>query len=254
MNCNRFLLYKVIHNKNRTYCRNSLELNIEGLSSLNRLHLSANTSEVHFSTKNLPSLTYLTLSISATINEDIITRLFEKFPHIEELALYGKFSFFNLDKFVNLRKLSLFGSIEENFNFELLKYLRNQLENIEIIFINIDEKTFDNLFDGYNFPYLVDISVKYFNIKRLKKELLNGFPALRRLIMTNCEIEVIEHDSFSNCEQLCMLDLSVNRIFSIGKNAFSKLENLQKLDLSYNELNNFDPKFVGLIETAKYII
>lgn len=151
-----------------------------------------------------------------------------------------------MDNLVNLRKLSLSVIIDETFNFELFKNLSNQLEDILIRFFNADEKTFFRLFDGCNFPYLEVFTIEYIEIKRLKKEYLNGFSTLRQLNITSCEIEVIEHDSFSNMQQLSVLDLSRNRIGSIEKNAFSKLENLQTLKLRNIRLTNFDREFIGL--------
>ena len=91
-------------------------------------------------------------------------------------------------------------------------------------------------------------------MKRLKKEFINRLPKPRRLNITDCEIEVIDHDSFSNMQQLTSLNLSRNRIWHIEKNAFSNLKNLETLDLSDNKLTNFDPKFVGLIESTEYNI
>ena len=66
------------------------------------------------------------------------------------------------------------------------------------------------LFDVYKFPNLLDFSLQCSFKKRLRKEFLTGFPALRRLKIS-CSIEVIEHDSFSNIQQLCFLDLSGNK-------------------------------------------
>ena len=55
---------------------------------------------------------------------------------------------------------------------------------------------------------------------RLKKEFMNGFSTIRQLNITQCEIEVIEYDLFSNMQQLTSLNLSRNRIELIEKNAF----------------------------------
>jgi Leucine-rich repeat (LRR) protein len=78
------------------------------------------------------------------------------------------------------------------------------------------------LFDGCNFPYLVDLNIEYFKINRLTKEFINRLPMHKKLNMTNCEIEVIESDSFSNMQQLTLLNLSSNRIGFIEENTFSK--------------------------------
>ena len=231
-----------------------MEYKIEGLTSLKKLHLELNASKVEFSIKNLPSLTNLSFFskfLSCNINDDIVRRLLDQVPHIQELHLGGYLSYFNLDNLVNLRKLLLNGSINKDFNFELFKNLCNQLEDIKIIISSIDEKTFFKLFDDYNFPYLVDFTIQFLDIKRLTREFINRLPIVRQLIITQCEIEVIEHDSFSNMQQLTSLNLSKNRIEFIEESLFSKLKNLQKLDLSDNRLTNFDRKFIGLSESVE---
>ena len=82
------------------------------------MRLEANTAKVDFSIKNLTSVTDFSLSISGTIDENIVTVLCEQLPYIQDLRLKGNFSFFNLDNLVNLKKLTLTGIIDENFNFE----------------------------------------------------------------------------------------------------------------------------------------
>ena len=233
-------------------CRESVKFNIEGLSSLKRLYLGSNAEEVHFNFKNLPSLTRLYLSIDVKIDEDIVERVVNQVPNIQELYLNGQLSYFNLDNFVNLKELLLAGSIEdENFNFELFKNLCNQLETIKIL---LNEKTIVKLFDGYKFPNLLDFSIECSNIKRLNKELFSRFPSLIRLQISSCRIEIIEHDSLSNMQQLSSLDMSRNEIESIEENAFSMLKNLKTLDLSGNNLRNIDQKFTGLLESVELTI
>ena len=215
--------------------------------------MGAKTAKVELSMNKLSSLTRLFLSISGTIDEDVVTRLLEQVQHIQELFLDGNLSYFNLDHLVNLKRLSLSGSINENFNFEIFKNLSGQLEDITIGLSNIDGD-FVKLVDSYSFPYLVEFSAKLFKIRRLKKKFLDRFPKLRHLTIAYSNIEVIEHDSFSNLEQLSLLDLSRNRIGFIEKNAFSSLKNLLAVDLSRNRLTIFDPKFIGLIESAVFSI
>ena len=227
------------------FWNDSIECIIEGLSSLKRLHLKAYTSEVDLSIKNIPLLRKLSFSFGGTINDDIITNILDQVPHIQQLCLNGDLSYFNLDNFVNLRQLSLTGQINEKFNFELFKNLCNQLENIKISFYYNKEKNFFKLFDGYNFPYLEDLTIKFLDMERLTKEFINRLPMNKQLNINDCEIEVIEHDSFSNMQQLTSLNLSRNRIKFIEKYAFSNLNNLQTLSLSGNNLI-FYPEFVGL--------
>jgi hypothetical protein len=90
-----------------------------------------------------------------TIDEKIVTRLLYQAPHIKELYLYGRLSYFNLDNFVNLRQLLLNGSFDEKFNFELSQNLCNQLEDITIIVSNIDEKAVFKLFHLHTFGFCI---------------------------------------------------------------------------------------------------
>ena len=216
--------------------------------------MGATAEEVEFSIKNLPSLTKFHLSISGAIDESIVSRLFDQVPHIEELGIDANLSSFNLDNLVYLRKLSLIGTLNENFNFELFKNLCNQLEHINIFLSRIDWKTFVKLFESYRFPYLVKFYVRLYNIWRFNVKFFNRFRSLRYLNLSTCNIEVIEHNSFYGLANLESLDLNSCQIREIEKNAFSTLKNLKKVDLSFNKLKNVDPKFIGLRESAEYCI
>ena len=234
--------------------RESVKLNIEGLQSLKSLRFGTKTADNISMINNLPSLTKLYLNFSGQIDNDKLAIILDQVTQIKELYLEGNFSYLNLDSLVNLRMLELSGTIAENFNFELFKNLCDQLENIKIELNNIDGETFIKLFDGYNFPYLTDFSVKYFNVKRLKKEFFNRFSTLRRLEIHNCNFEVIERDSLSNLEELCLLDLSDNQIKYIEKNVFSSLKDLQRVDLNFNNIGYLDRKFIGLRESTELLI
>ena len=141
--------------------------------------MRGNAKEIHFSIKKLPSLTKIHLS--GVIDETIVTSIFEQVPYIQKLHLNGNLLNFKLGNFVNLKQLILDGEIGKDFNFELFENLCNQLEDIKIRLFNIDEKTLFKLFDGFNFPYLVDLTIEYIKIKRLTKEIINRLPTHRRL-------------------------------------------------------------------------
>lgn len=203
----------------------------------------------------MSSLRFLCLSITCTIDENILAPILEQLPHIEELALDGNLSHFNLDSLSNLKSLSLYGTLDtKSFNFDLFKNLCNQLENIQIGLSNINEKTFINIFFGCNFPHLEKFTLRNLNSKRLKKELFSRFTTLKHLHITYCEFETIETDSFLDLKQLCWLNLSGNKISLIEKKAFSILKNLKTLDLSYNNLRDFQPRFIGLRKSVEFII
>ena len=245
------------------------------------MKLEARTAECDFSIRNLHSLKTLDFTISGgTIDEAIVTLFVNECPHIEELSLKANLSHFNLDSLFNVRKLSLDGTLNaSSFNFKLFENLCNQLQDLMIGFYNIDNSILlHNLFNGYNFSNLVKLSLMFINSKILKKELINAFPILRELNVTNSKIEEIESDSFANLKHLCSLDLSQNQIKylngntfsnlvkleklnlsenqikSIDENAFSNLVKLEELNLSENLLEKLDPKFVGLSNSTKFTI
>jgi hypothetical protein len=102
----------------------------------------------------------LSLFISGMIYEDIVTRYLYKVWHIQELCLFADLCYFNLDNLVNLRVLEIGGVINNKFNFKLFKNLCNQLEVIKINIYNSELENFFKLFDGFNFPYLVDFTIE----------------------------------------------------------------------------------------------
>ena len=198
------------------------------------------------------SLRYLILKTTGTIDEFFITQISDQMPHIENLYLCAKYSHFNLDRLINLKLLAIVGTVNERFNYELFKTnLRYQLEDLNLVLLDIDE---NKLFSGCDFPNLLNFGMRNFNIKCLKKELINRFPALRKLFLTECKIEEIESDAFSDSKQLYLIDLSQNRIKFIGKDTFSNLNNLEKLDLSENELTNLDAEFIGARNSVEILL
>ena len=181
-------------------------------------------------------------------------KLLDKVRHIEQLYLRGEFSYFNLDNLVNLKVLSLYGSINESFNFDLFKNLCNRLEDLNIILNNFDEKIFSKLFDGNKFSKLKSFSIRNYNMKRLKKEFINRFPNIYQLFISDCNLEEIEADAFSNFRHLCCLDLSQNQLKFIEKDTFSNLKNLQKLDLSENKLTNLSKELIAITIPMTHIV
>ena len=244
-----------LSNGGSKYRQKCVKINIEGLSSLKKLHLDANSAEISFSIRNLNSLELLGLVIGCTIDQKIITKILDQVQHIKILFLCGRFSYFNLDSLVNLKSLSLVGTIKESFNIDLLKNICNQLEVLKIIANKIiDEKIFCKLLDGHTFPNLVSFTLSNCNLKIFKKEFIHRFSNLIKLYIVECNIEAIEQDAFSNLKHLYLLDLSSNRLKFIEKDTFSNLMNLEILDLSLNELINLDSEFIGVRNSAKIFL
>ena len=69
-----------------TLRRDSIEYNIEGLSSLKLLRLTASAREFQFSIKKLPSLIDLSFYTSCTIDQNFVTIFLDQVPYIQQLC------------------------------------------------------------------------------------------------------------------------------------------------------------------------
>ena len=222
------------------------------------------------------SLKSYKLWTSNTIDQNKVEELIGHFPNIEEFQICAHLSYFNLDRFYNLKSLYLVGTLNEDFNFEILKNLCIQLEYFAIFFTLEDankccDESILNLLNGLRFPNLTTLCITNCNMRTIKKKFIRQFPMLRELSIRKCNLEMIEDDAFSNMKQLVSLDLygnllvtlkphyfselinleylelSDNRIESIEKNVFSNLKNLRELDLSNNKLSILDRElFIGV--------
>ena len=230
-----------------------------------------------FSTKqiklrNLPKLRSLSLDIFQAINFELHSFIFDHFPNIEELSLKGKLFNFNLDNLHCLNSIKFDGTFMYDFNWDILKNICNQLEKIVISCSNFDNQYFDKLFYGHKFPNLLYFEISESKMHKIEKRLFDGFPTIKQLkIYGNKHIQIINHDAFSNLNNLnglflannCILpidnrlfsnlvnlkylNLSENRLETIEENPFSNLHNLEFLDLNSNKLKSLSPKlFVGL--------
>ena len=260
---------------------NSDEIELDGLLSLQYLHLSLNSLE-RFSARNLPSLKYFILDCQQ-LNNSQSTQIFVHLSNIVELEIKGIFSDINMDDLTNLEKLSISGKIEIDFNFDLFKNLCNRLKDLSICKINIDDEKLAKLFQSHNFPNLEKFKLAYCEITKLEKNQFKGFPTLQFLTIinpyenSNKQLRVIENGAFSNLTNLVSLNLHGNSIETIGQRqlsglinlntlvlsfnrieciedyTFSDLNNLKKLDLSDNNLSILNPKsFIGL-ENLEYL-
>ena len=208
-----------------------------------------------------------------TINSESLLKLIDNSPYIEILQLCGKLSHFNLDSLSNLKVLVLYGTIMDDFNFQLFDNLCNQLEDINISCENFNDKYLEKLFYGRNFPYLTTFYISFsFECIKLEKKLFDGLRMLQKIMISYSKnvqivdadvfsnlielqelhlsdscIEFIDKTLFSNLINLKQLTLCRNGLESIEENSFSNLHNLESLDLSVNRLTSLNSKsFVGL--------
>ena len=89
----------------------------------------------------------------------MLSELFGQLESIEKMFLFGNFLYINLDNLVNLKRLRFGGTLNEKFNFELLKKLCIQLEYLEICieledFTNINNDNILKLLNDLHFPCL----------------------------------------------------------------------------------------------------
>ena len=182
------------------------------------------------------------LHLIGSLNSDFLSILFDYLPNIEILFLNATYlSDFSLDKFINLKVLTIIGKIMDDFNFDIFDNLCNQLEKIEIICPNINDKSLAKLFYGRNFPFLHNLIITESSITKLDNKLLNAFPALQSLeIYKNKELRLIDHDAFSNSKHLVVLNLKDNCIKSISKKHFSDLTELKFINMSNNRLETIE--------------
>ena len=121
------------------------------------------------------SLKGFSLKISGVINEPILASFLDKLTNIEQLDLHGKLSHLNLDHLVNLNMLELSGTISDDFNFELLKNLSYQLQELFISFRNDYESVVAKMFDGLLFSNLLEFAMYDCNVRELKKKFIDNF-------------------------------------------------------------------------------
>ena len=230
-----------------------VEINIDGLFSLEKFLLILHSAETSFSITNLSSLKTFILHVPKTgkIDENMSTCLGPfQIQSIENLSLNGDFSYFNLDNLINLRSLTLTGTIKDDFNFDIFMNLCNQLQELTISYTNIDAHNLYKLFDGHHFSNLKTLALIVCDT-RIDKKFIDRFPMLRKFYIHRCNLELSELDVFSNLKQLHFLDLSENRI---NLSASSNMKSLQTLDLSNNECSIEDPELIGLKKSVKILI
>ena len=227
---------------------------IEGLSSLKSLTLRLESIEgCYFD--NLNSLRNLTLLLKSKIDNTSLANLFEICSNIEQLYLGGQFSFMNLDSLFNLKKLTLYGKLLDDFDYDLFKSICNQLEYLSMELFNMNDKSIPKLLDGHHFSNLSKLSIFSSKITRLEKKHFDRFPTLNSLnISSNRKLKTIDKDAFSNLKSLKKLSLNFNnQLFELDPELFFGLSNLEILDLGYNKLRCFDLKIIDYIVSIKKI-
>lgn len=187
------------------------------------------------------------------IDENNATRLFDQLQNIEDLILDGNLFCFNLDSFVNLRRLFIRGKIKDGFNFDLFKNLSNQLVLLSIDIAKIDYETIQKLFKGHSFSKLKVLDIRHCKIRRIETKFIQQFPILMVICMPDCNIETIEDDAFFNSKELLVLDLRHNLLKGLYKRYFSNLIKLQYFVVFKNRLEFIEDGLFSHMKNLKGI-
>ena len=141
------------------------------------------------------------LKTKSPIKSEFFSKLSDYLPNIERLALTGKISSLNFDNLFNLKLLSLYCYLKDDFNYffdyDLFKNICNQLEGIKIVSQDIGDNFLDKLFHGHNFPYLHKLVLAKSKITKLEKKFLDRFPMLQIFsAFKNKQLRKIDDDAF----------------------------------------------------------
>ena len=140
---------------------------------------------------------------------------------------------FNLDNIIHLQELSLNGSLDKDFDYDLIKNLCNQLTDLTINCSNFDDESMNKLFVDHHFPNLSKLRIMNTKITKLGTDFNSRFQQLRDLTIYNNREIRIDCDTFSSLKQLTRLKLTENYFtIDVDKKAFSELTNLEYLKIS----------------------
>lgn len=211
---------------------------IDSLSSLDYLNFHF-YSVKEISLKYLYALKQVDLYLHSNVN--IQTNLFEHLPNIQTFFYCNHFMRIEFKKLpkkhINVNNICFIKDL--NFDY-FINHFSNQIEKLRIMYLNSENLT--KLLSEYHYPNLLQLEIRNCDITRIEKKLFDGSqPMIQRLnIRYNSNLEIIEHDAFSNMKRLVTLDLSNNRIESLDRRIFSALNNLQVLCLHKNRIKRID--------------
>ncbi|KAG5669322.1 hypothetical protein PVAND_017210 [Polypedilum vanderplanki] len=109
----------------------------------------------------------------------------------------------------------------------------------KLIISNIPKVKFVPKEIGKFFKKLTTLEITNANLIKIKQIDLQQFLKLKKLILNDNEIEIIEEELFESTPKLEYIDLSNNKISLIDPSAFSNLKNLQNLYLVNNTCEFF---------------
>jgi Leucine-rich repeat (LRR) protein len=238
-----------------------------GFENLSELVLSNNKIE-RFESAPFARLSKLKkLSLNKSIIETVGSDLFQGLSSLEELILWGcKISSIEPNAFLGLPKLKvlclndnrLVKLEEETLNglecVQELNLSTNRIKEIDmdtfsfmknlkrLILSKNNIKEFQVLKRNGRLRRLEEISLSYNTIRSFKIE---GLSALKKLNLSNNQIERIKAGSFADLSNLEALYFSFNRIRDIDADAFASLSQLNILDLYSNSMTTINKRTFG---------
>ena len=183
------------------------DVKIEGLPSLEYLRFTMVKSVEQFSIGNLPSLSHFILNPRKPIKDfDFQTKCFKNLRNIEHLSMLCDLSDFNLDILTSLKSLRIYGVNLNDFKFDLLKNISNQLAELWIESNHFDDEKMEKLF----YPELTNLArltISRCSITKLEKRLFFSDRLEYLRIDSNTMLRNIDIDTFSSLVNLKCLQL-----------------------------------------------
>ena len=147
---------------------------------------------------------------------------------------------------------SLFISFRNNY--EYIDFdLFNHIKKLKINDANNDHLV--KLLSDKSFPNLEELEIMFCDISRIENKIFNGsFQTLQKLtVKFNFDLEIIDHDAFSNLKELRHLVIYYNSIESLDERTFSQLVNLESIVLRLNKSQIIDPNMFSNLQKLKTI-
>jgi Leucine-rich repeat (LRR) protein len=190
------------------------------------------------SLKKLSSLEELRLNVVDCNNDRELIHIFDKFLKLKKLSIYGlslvDMNFFK--QFPNLESLNLWwgkfrniqsGSFDSLNNLTALRLRSFKLEQL-------DEDLFKSL------TKLVSLDLSQNPLKRIPSELFVNLAALNELNLNGCGLSDLEPNTFHGLVNLNKLTLSSNKLTLLNEASFKGLKNLTRLDLRSYQLTEIN--------------
>lgn len=135
---------------------------------------------------------------------------------------------------VNLKYLS----INEMKNIDYLINISENINILELSYLDISINRADEFFARFLLPNLVHLNIKSNQLPYLKEEWFSAMKGIKELKVDKNHLESLDFCQFACLNQLEKLDLSFNRIDELKESDFANLKRLKYLYLNYNHISD----------------